>query len=1039
MTGKKNDVQSRKLLFFLLLTAFFLLPYLFAVLRLGLSELKANPLFWCNRLLFPAAAAALVFGISMLCRQLIVKRLVAVCLWLFLQLFIMLECFQLCFTGNSFNEAFLMHFSLKVLMVGLKSEMGLLAIPALLFLAAAGFALFRTAPHPELPEPRRRNVWLAAAGFALWFVPLSPVVILSSLIWDNCRINANGPAVYSDELFRKNGIHPCSVGVHNLKAERGKNLVFIIVESLEQNYLNPKSFPGLMPQTEKLLNSKDALYFQAMRSDAVNTFDFLYKSHMGTHMENVFAPQKADKLPSLSMILQKAGYRSSFLKSCSLDFSDTRGFLQQVHYQRMLDCDNPEIRQAIREIGAWGFRDYDLFAFAEKEFDRLSANREPFIFTVLTVDGHAPNGVLGKKSLTYRLPDGQKFSLLSAIHTTDAAMGKFIEHIRNSPVGANTLIAVSGDHRVMKNIFASGNTVQSLLAEKPRQNVLCFMLNGTRNGVVTEPCWPVDLAPMLLYQMGVRHNYVFPSGINALTEKGTGLRSDFSREYLAAYLRVKRGEHRADRTLKASSVSISGTRSTPNMHIGDMTVPLLALQHMSGVLGVETDLRNRDWTSVFPFFVGKLAFFQTSRFNPNFVYFFAARPDSILHTMLNVNPRDQYLLCALQSGWFRCATAQTPEQLKIAEIGIPPAGANAEWDLYGHMFCLRGNGWTLPLFSVNGSIFPFSAVVMLPGKDGRESLFRIDFDNLAELNSIVNMMSFGMFTMLLPPDSLLHEQLPIAEEDKSSVMRIQMTRDGKKFDFFPFHGNHDPCILRRNGKYYYLPDPGQGKRIPLTGEAFNEHFSAGWSHTIKFDSPSGKIKSSFSYKETDWSVDMLLSRPNGQRTLMMVGKNSTFIEKYYPDPVSGNVLFCITPENIRHAIQYSNGDFRIPRPDDPIKTEWPISVRPVDNRRLVITWGDATFIDDLQKLQQEFASGAGYVIKISNSNPVPAPGFLCSDPGWDQDIVKSETDFFIYIGSDKCRFPALLDQPVKGKYFLAIRRQIGWKVFWNDKLEFHRR
>ncbi|MBQ7208248.1 MAG: LTA synthase family protein [Lentisphaeria bacterium] len=1033
-TGNKKDCGRR---FFLLLTALFLLPYLLAVLRLGLAPLKDGPLFWCGRVLFPLSAAALICGLVSLFRRRTVRQVAAVLLWLGVQVFILLECFQLCFTGKSFNEAFLMHFSLKVLTVGLKSDMGVFAVPGVLFLAAAGFAVWKVSASLTVPERVLKNALLAAAGFALWFVPQSPVVILISLIWNNCHVVPVGPAACSDEVLRQNGIHPCAVGIRDLKAERGRNLVFIIVESLEQNYLDPQRFPGLMPCMEKLLGSKDALYFQSMRSDSSNTFDFLYKSHMGTHMESVFSPQEAGKLPSLSLILQKAGYRSSFLKACSLDFSNTRGFLRQVQYQRMLDCDAPEIRQTVKEIGAWGFRDYDLFAFAEKEFDRLAAGREPFIFTVLTVDGHAPNGVLGRRSLTYRLPDGREFPLLSAVHTTDAAMGKFIEHIRNSPAGADTVIAVSGDHLVMQNPFDAGETVQSLLARRKRNNVLCFMLNGAQSGVVEQPCWTVDIAPVLLDQMGVRHNYVFPSGVNILKEKDDFPRGGFSREHLTVYLRSKRdGKARYAAPLDARDAVLAGNRTAPRLQLGDLSVPLLAFDHHKGTIGVEIPRKNREKTLEFSFRADMTAFFQTPWRDRDLIRFLAAKPHSILHAILDIRGRSRYLLCALQSGWVKSATARKLRRLKIKNFDLPPPrAAAADMELSGVNFRLRKRGWTLPLFSVNGAFFPLRAVAFRPHADGRETVSRHDLGDREAVRELRNMISSPGSTLIVPPDSPFHAELAAAEEDRSSVMRIQTDRKGKRtVDFFPFHGDRRSCILHRDGRYFYYSSRRKPP-IELAGEAVSADFTQGSAHAAVLDAESGDLRSSFSFTDRGRVVRILLERPAGQRTLMIVGRGNPLLKNGYPDLISQNVLFAVSPDRIRHAVQYGNRDFRIPRPDDPIDPAWPVSVRRAGDI-LVVRWGDVSYVLPSDGLLRQLDSGFGCAVKIPVENQIPGAAFISNDPGWDRDITHSQENYYIYIGSDKSKFPALLGQPVLGQYFLAVRRHDGWKFFWNDKLEF---
>ena len=74
-------------------------------------------------------------------------------------------------------------------------------------------------------------------AIGLLFIPNTPLSVLLGVITEN--IQASGAPKQSGDL-------------NSIYAKPGKNLVFIVVESLEQNYLSEKHFPDLLPNIKKI-------------------------------------------------------------------------------------------------------------------------------------------------------------------------------------------------------------------------------------------------------------------------------------------------------------------------------------------------------------------------------------------------------------------------------------------------------------------------------------------------------------------------------------------------------------------------------------------------------------------------------------------------------------------------------------------------------------------------------------------------------------------------------------------------------------------
>ena len=77
----------------------------------------------------------------------------------------------------------------------------------------------------------------AAGAVALFFLPETPLSILIEVMKEN--LDSSRDMAYFDTLAKD----PNAVTPDKIEATAGKNLVFVIVESLEQNYLSKEHFP----------------------------------------------------------------------------------------------------------------------------------------------------------------------------------------------------------------------------------------------------------------------------------------------------------------------------------------------------------------------------------------------------------------------------------------------------------------------------------------------------------------------------------------------------------------------------------------------------------------------------------------------------------------------------------------------------------------------------------------------------------------------------------------------------------------------------
>lgn len=1028
-------------IFFAVTAVLFFLPYTAPLIFLN-DYLEWEWEFWAIRGIFALAGSLLLTMIACLLKKPLIRGMVEAPLWMLLELLILFESSMLCFTGNSFDQAFLMHFNLDALSEEVISAFWkpVTVILLVFFLLCALLVWLSCRIDPETHFRKLPGKYLlpvrsvlAAGAIGLFFLPETPLSMLITAMEENLN------AARDFEYFSTLASHPDAVGVDQIVARPGKNLVFIIVESLEQNYLSEKHFPNLLPNIEKWMKKDNALVFENMRSAPINTFDFLYQSHIGNYMYSIFASAYADRQPSLSQILWKAGYNTSFLKACTLDFASTGDFVEKIRYEKRMDWRTPEVQKQASELGEWGFRDYDLFEIAKNEFDKLAAQKKPFAFTLFTVDSHAPNGVIGKNSLKYNDgPYASRFSLLSALHTTDKALGKFLEHIANSPAGKETTIVISGDHLVMRNIVPGGETVQNILEHKPRLNILTFILNGTEKGSVKEICWPVDLAPVILHQMGVEHNFKFPAGVNIFTARNAPPRRKLSGTEYMARIKGKQGEKNKREEVLSRKISVSGSAERPILKIGKTRIKLEAMPDNTGFgvefhagLGMPTAWR----------------FNATRRMNKLFCsvpsdrdlfYIIAANKRSPLQAL--INPRDfrRCMLAVILNGWYKFDRAKEMDDLEIDDLDAPqPKIADAEIDCSNNIIRLKGNGWRFPLFSKNDAVFPRCIIAAYSDKSGYENILRMPLDDGESVKKLQKMLiEKPELTVIMPPDSFLHKESGVPENAYSSIIRLVKTTQGKKLELVSSRAESEGYIKKlAPGNYAYKREKMSDLLSRFTGEAPAEDFTGSWNHVIKISFKGSGVVLEKSFTETDEAVKLFLNPSPDEHTILICGRESDFLKTFYPDLAGKSVLFSIAFGKIRHAVQYSNGDFRLPEVWDPVDKNAAVSAK-LAHGALIIRWGDASWAMPENKFMEKFDDGREFAIKVPHCMPTAFTFFEISNPQWLTDISKDGVSDFMVLCKGTSPFINALSLPVKKRYFMGVNTGSGWKYFWNDRIEF---
>jgi hypothetical protein len=429
-------------------------------------------------------------------------------------------------TGKSYAFSFWMHFNINSLVYG--GARGFLAqiivaVIVLIFAIAMIVYVFRQLGRTTLNKKLiliKIIILVAVLGiFCGTINKFPPVIFIKGFYQYHTSVSVH----YNKKKMEENGINTNIVPIEDQRVLKGKNLVYIFLESIEQTYLDENLFPGLIPNIKKFVG-KDAVFFPNVKEAehanftlggmfAAMTGGILSNQHiLGNGLEEWnggFNPNVAQNLPTLPEALKIAGYHQVFMRAASLQFAGTNLLLEKLKFNEMYDT--KDFKDQIKDkslIGAWGVRDNALFQVAFDKYVKLSKSKQPFNLTLLTVDTHPPDGLTFSGSLKYG--DG-KSNLLNAVHTTDYELGQFIEKLKTVKGWENTVIAISNDHLAM-----SSSTDHAMLIKNPQRKMLFFALNAGPHKVVKTDGATFDIAPTVLDLLKVKTNIKFPLGQDLL-------------------------------------------------------------------------------------------------------------------------------------------------------------------------------------------------------------------------------------------------------------------------------------------------------------------------------------------------------------------------------------------------------------------------------------------------------------------------------------------------------------------------------------------
>jgi phosphoglycerol transferase len=286
-----------------------------------------------------------------------------------------------------------------------------------------------------------------------------------------------------------------------------KNLVLIYLESTERSYGMVSAFKPFYQPLQSLADSGVELTNMMQTTGANFTIGGIVASQCGIPLlskglQSVFFKNDVeasldDFLPSVRCLgdqLSDDGYTLSYMNGASLDKFSKRSFLREHGFTRLFDIASLTEAQKQGRTNVWGLNDALLFENAVKEFDTLVAAKKPFVQSMLTLSTHGPDAFLDNDCAPTPNTDSQ---IPRAFECTGQLISEFVDYIRASEVGDDTIIVVMNDH------LSFFNTVQAQLDSigAKRRNLFMVLGTGTQDKI-NRKMTTFDLYPTLLEALG---------------------------------------------------------------------------------------------------------------------------------------------------------------------------------------------------------------------------------------------------------------------------------------------------------------------------------------------------------------------------------------------------------------------------------------------------------------------------------------------------------------------------------------------------------
>lgn len=265
-------------------------------------------------------------------------------------------------------------------------------------------------------------------------------------------------------FIEKHYAHPQEAEI--IIPQKKRNVIIIFMESMEKTYENIQE-ENLIPYLSSL--RKENISFEGFE-EVMGTnwtiaaiisatsglpikipFQTWWDKQIGKQIsqKNTLLP----KAPSIFDIFYQAGYNTLYMNGGSAKFAGKKAYLSSHNVKEIWGRDEllKKYKNIIKSkpiflLSEDFLEDADLYRVAKKELKELEKQKRPFLFTLLTVNTHFPNGIPSKFC-----QQTSQDSLEDCIRCGDEMIKDFINWLKKQSFYQDTTIIILGDHLLMKS------------------------------------------------------------------------------------------------------------------------------------------------------------------------------------------------------------------------------------------------------------------------------------------------------------------------------------------------------------------------------------------------------------------------------------------------------------------------------------------------------------------------------------------------------------------------------------------------------------
>lgn len=301
--------------------------------------------------------------------------------------------------------------------------------------------------------------------------------------------------------------HSTSTPSQDFGLLKGRNLIFIQVESLENSVINQKiNGQEITPNLNRL--ASEGLYFSNYYSPigpgTTADAEFMTLNSLYSLPDTVaFIEYPNNHYSALPSLLKENGYHTYAMHGDVSSFWNRSNIYPNLGYEKWFSKPDYIIP---RKIGVYDLGDKDFF---EQSILKLKSLPQPFMTTLITLTSHTPFEM--PPDLQYLdMPATTNLNILQrnylqSVRYTDQAIGDFIEQLKVDNLYNNSLIFIYGDHGSFSKISNALGIKDEFFADLQTSKVpMIILAPGTSlKGTRKTPASHLDVYPTAANLLGV--------------------------------------------------------------------------------------------------------------------------------------------------------------------------------------------------------------------------------------------------------------------------------------------------------------------------------------------------------------------------------------------------------------------------------------------------------------------------------------------------------------------------------------------------------